>query len=72
MVHIKRGSYSAEIEAVRWSSDKTLYRITVSRNAVILYEQLEQQAEDAKRMAEAYLDWEQAHARDRETRRRTS
>ncbi len=58
-MHIKRGIFTAHIDAIRWQANQTVYRVRVVRKAVTLYEQIERRLEEARRVAEAYLCWEQ-------------
>lgn len=58
-VNITRGPFTANVGSVRvFGKQQTEFQILVSRYGTLVYEQLENDFEEAVRVAEAYINWE--------------
>ena len=58
-MNITRGPYSADVDPVSIGRrHRTEYKVVVSRYGTPVYEQLEDDFEEAMRVAKAYIDWQ--------------
>jgi hypothetical protein len=61
-MNISFGPYSADVDPIVVAGKRPLgYHVAVSRSGTLLYEQLEQDWEEAVQVALAYINWELDH-----------